>query len=52
MGGKGIVVVLGVGGGRIFTLGGLFPFVGEFNIVVCEGGFDSVYFNMCGCYSL
>ena len=40
------------GGEEDFYLGEIFPFVGEFNVVVCEGGFDRVYFNMCGCYSL
>ena len=49
MGGKGVVVMLG--GGRVFMCGGVFPFVREFNVVVCMSGFDMVCFNVCGCYS-
>ena len=29
-----------------FDIGGVFPFVGEFYIVVCYGGFDGVRFDV------
>ena len=32
-------------------MGGVFPFVGEFDIVVCMGGLYMVCFYMCVSYS-
>ena len=29
-------------------MGGVFPFVGEFNVIVCMGGLYVVCFYMCG----
>ena len=32
-------------------MGGVFPFVRKFDVVVCLGGLDVVCFYMCGSYS-
>ena len=42
-----MVVVLG---GDCYV-GGIFPFVRKFDVIMCMGGLDVVCFYMCGSYS-